>query len=63
MLKFWQSCLSLCKDRWEETERRVEGERGGEKGVRAEDGDAECRMERNGLREKHRDSQAALGKT
>lgn len=41
----------------------MEGDRGGEKGERAEDGDAECRTERNGLGEKHRGSQAALGKT
>lgn len=63
VLKFWQSCLSLCKERWEETERGVEGERGGEKGVRAAEVDAELRIERSGCGEKPRGSQAALGKT
>lgn len=41
----------------------MEGERGGEKGVRAAEVDAELRIETNGLGEKPRGSQAALGKT
>lgn len=55
-LRFWRSCLFLCKERWGEAGRGVGGERGGQEQVRAREMGEEPKMERAGPRVKHRGS-------